>query len=485
MHRYESLVRLVQDWIEAGVLKGGDRLPSIRQMSAQSGFSPMTVQHSYGILESEGLVRSSPRSGYYVSALGERMTAFSRLEMIAEKPTRPVAVSASLQTLFDAWERHRISGFCSLQMSPDLHPAKELGAFLTRAVREEARNPLRPASGENAHYVRDFVRRRALLLGGRCSASDVVLTISGQIALDLGLSVTTEPGDVVIVEAPTSFQVSSTIRRRGLKALEVYSHPVSGVDPGQFEYLVSKNRIAACVLSGTHHSPTGVSYGDEALRRIVEVARQRKIPILEDCALADFHFGPKRPNTLKSFDEDDIVMQYGDMSSVLGQRYGIGWIIGKRFGERLNEQRYLTPQPLGDTVAAVAGYMQNHSFERHLRRARATLEGRVRRGLNLISHRFPKACSLSRPNGGYLCWMRITPMSDSIGLAEKAVAQRTGVLPGPLFSVTGSFRNFIAVNLSYPLDRDREGELAWLGGQVGGAEAGAIGRDARDPVGLC
>ena len=66
MKRYEALAEEIAQSIRTGVMKPGDRLPSVRQSSANRGVSPSTVFEAYYLLEARGLVRARERSGYYV-----------------------------------------------------------------------------------------------------------------------------------------------------------------------------------------------------------------------------------------------------------------------------------------------------------------------------------------------------------------------------------------------------------------------------------
>ena len=74
MSRYQSLALDIEKLIGDGVLRAGDRLPSVRQACRIHRMSPVTVLQAYYLLESRGLVEARPKSGYYVKArLGARL----------------------------------------------------------------------------------------------------------------------------------------------------------------------------------------------------------------------------------------------------------------------------------------------------------------------------------------------------------------------------------------------------------------------------
>src|SRR5690606_32880819 len=81
MKRYEKLAQDIAALIKSGVLAPGDRAPSVRHASKTYGVSPSTVQQAYFLLENRGLIRSRPKSGFFVC----------RQPRVAEEPPEPVA----------------------------------------------------------------------------------------------------------------------------------------------------------------------------------------------------------------------------------------------------------------------------------------------------------------------------------------------------------------------------------------------------------
>src|SRR5689334_1963040 len=94
MKRYAALAADIAASIHNGLLKPGDRLPSVRQASASRHVSPATVFEAYYLLEAQGLVRSRPRSGYYVVDRPRRLPAEPDTASTPDSQARPVEISA-------------------------------------------------------------------------------------------------------------------------------------------------------------------------------------------------------------------------------------------------------------------------------------------------------------------------------------------------------------------------------------------------------
>lgn len=468
MHKYEEVVQKIQEWIGTGVLKPGERLPSIRQMSVQSGCSAVTVQHAYIILESDGLIEARPRSGFYVARNSRSFGAFPLADDESLEPHGGMAEDqAILLGVAADWRKTNASGFGQMVISPDLLPSARLNIHLSRALREETHRPGHMKPFEGSLQLRQLISKRCAQRGMSVSATDIIITATARHALELALGAVTEPGDVVLVESPSSPPLFSSLHRRGLRMLEIYSHPTFGIDLDQFRYLLDHNPVKACVLMPVHHFPTGASYSAETMQGIVQLATERDVPIVENDSYGELTHGRLPVPSLKRFDTSDAVLQFGSFFDTLGPRYGLGWVITRRFQATLLQQSFADDPLLSESAVqtAIVEYISQRSFDRHLRKVREQLAQRMRRGLGLVSQRFPATCAVSRPTGGFMCWIRSPSTFNSLA-AAKAAVQGFSFSPGPLFSGNGSFRNFIGLNFSSPWDLQQEGHLEMLADMV-------------------
>src|SRR5690606_2911855 len=100
-HLYERLAEEFAAAIERGALRPGERLPSVRGLSAKRGISPATVVQAYAALEHRGLIEPRSRSGYYVRRRLHVSIAAPEVREIARKPRR-VSVASAILDLFYA-----------------------------------------------------------------------------------------------------------------------------------------------------------------------------------------------------------------------------------------------------------------------------------------------------------------------------------------------------------------------------------------------
>jgi DNA-binding transcriptional MocR family regulator len=446
-YRYNTVVEFIRKRIEAGTLKVGDRLPSIRQLSVMTGFSTVTVHHGYELLESHGYCVARPRSGFYLARIPPQSGDFPET---AEAAAEPVVVESFPQALLLASQRQSLLAFGSPHPSSDLYDCTELDRALRRVLRGSTR--ARSDAAEGDAELRMQIAKRAAQRGVLCRYQNIVATSSGMQAFNLCLDAFTEPGDVILVESPSYFPTLSGIKRRNLRVIEIYSHPRSGTDPEQFEYLVKNNNIKVALLMANHHFPTGVTYSDDALQRIVQAAQKHGVTIIENDMLGELSHSKTNAASLKQFDAHDTVLQFSSFEYSLAPEYGIGWVVAGKHARRLVAASYLGGYMTHDwrMQRAVADYLASRSQDRNLRRLCETLAQRMERGLQLLADALPRDCSITRPTGGFTCWVRAPQRFSSSNAVATLQRAETSILPGPVFSAAGSFDNFFALNLSFP-----------------------------------
>lgn len=465
MHRYQIVTRTIRDWIEQGTLKPSERVPSVREMSSLAGFSQITIRHAYALLESEGIITARPRSGYYVAKPGrmlaelpDPLNELSRDARHSKNDERP-----QLRKLLGSWTDMEVEGFANIYPSRDLMPNRELYSCLVRVLRQEAYRGFTP--GDSTFVLRDLITKRATKRGVLTNIENITLVSSPGMAFDLCLDMLVEPGDTVMIESPTDIRLLSSLRRRKLQMVEIYSNPRSGIDPEQFGYLLDNNPIKVCLLTPVNHSPTGTLCSGETMLRIVSKATDKGVRIIENDLFGELSFGPEPARSLKAFDPGQAVLQVGSFAATLGYRFETSWILHHQTNDMLRQNDLHQAFAGGETTiaAAIADYLRSNSYERHLRRLRDRLETRVLQGLALMSKGFPQNCSASRPRGGFTCWVRGSSRFDAIGAAMSAARRGIRLAPGPLYSAVHAHNNFIAMNLSSPWDEQWKEKLDFVG----------------------
>jgi len=464
MKRYEALAADIAASIRNGLLKPGDRLPSVRQASTSRHVSPATVFEAYYLLEAQGLVRSRPRSGYYVAANPRVLPLEPEETSRPDSEARPVAISDMVFAILRAAMSRDVVPLGSAFPSPLLFPLGRLGRVLANTATHmdpwSTVDDLTPGSLD----LRRQIALRYLLDGVQISPDDIVVTNGAMEALNLCLSAVCKPGDAVVVESPCFYVCLQALERLGLHAIEVATDPREGIDLGALEAALVRHKPGACWVMTNFQNPLGSAMSDDKKRALVELVTRYEVPLIEDDVYNELYFGTRRPALTKSFDEAGWVLHCSSFSKTLAPGYRVGWVSAGRFGNRLVQQKLTASLATSIPVQlALARYLERGSYERHLRGLRATLEAQRDEYTDAIASTFPAGTRVSRPGGGYFLWVELPPGTDSLSLRQHAMAAGISLAPGPMFSAGGGFRNFLRINFGHPFGSRAASALEQVG----------------------
>lgn len=463
MSRYQQLAEQTEALILNGVLRPGDRLPSVRQACRIHDVSPITVTQAYYILEGRGLIEARPKSGYFVRArLGQNL---SEPEM-----THPVGGSTQLQVsdfifqILDSVRDPSVVPLGSSFPSPYLYPLDKLGRFLANAARKfdplATVTDLPPGNEE----LRRQLALRYLAQGATVSPQEIVITSGAMEGLNLCLQAVTQPGDLIAIESPTFYAGLQASERLGLKVIEIPSHPREGVSLSALEDTLRHHPIKACLFMLNFANPTGSRVSDENKKALLELLRRYDVPLIEDDVYNELYFGPQAPLCSKAEDKTGLVMHVSSFSKCLAPGYRIGWVAAGRYASRIQRQKLSLS--LATTVPvqiALAEYLKHGGLENHLRHLRQTLALQEVEMVQAVERHFPTGTKLARPQGGYFLWLELPPHVDTLLLHQQALERGISIAPGPIFSAKREFKNYLRLNFGHPDSQRLDAAMATLG----------------------
>jgi DNA-binding transcriptional MocR family regulator len=379
VHLYEQVADWISGLIERGTLRPGERIPSVRRLSSQQKVSISTVLQAYFLLENWGLIEARPQSGFYVRLYRRDLPSEPK---ISDPPltAQPVSIGDLVSQVFEAARDPGIIPLGAACPSPELFPTLRLNRILASVARREGylinTYDFPPGNLE----LRRQIARRSLEWGCSLSAEDIVTTYGCMEALNLCLRAVAQPGDTIAVESPTYFGVLQAIESLKMKALEISTHPRTGISLEALEGAIKRHRVRACVVMANFHNPLGSCMPDENKKQLVELLTRREIPLIEDDIYGDLYFGTIRPKAAKAFDRQGLVLLCSSFSKTLAPGYRVGWMVPGRFKRQVERLKFMTtaggarlPQ------MAIAEFLQNGGYDHYLRRIRKAYAGQVQR----------------------------------------------------------------------------------------------------------
>ncbi len=452
-HLYVEIAERISSLISHRTFRPGDRIPSVRELSRQFRVSITTVTQAYRTLEDQGLIEARPQSGYYVKISPLRMLSTPRLREQLPVPCAVTSDQLVMKVLKDT-RNPALVQFGAGVPNPEHIPTGKLtritGAMGRRHYRLANTYDIPPG----CELLRTEVSRRAITAGCVLSPDDIVTTCGAQEAITLALRATCRPGDTVAIESPLFYGILQAIELLGLKALELPTHPDTGMDLDALSQAVSHHRISAVIVCPNFQNPLGHVMPDNRKRDLVRLLAEREIPLIEDDIYGDLSFTNERPRAVKSYDVSGSVLLCSSVSKTLAPGYRVGWIAPGRYQSEIERLKMATniASPTLPQLA-VADFLAHGGYDHHLRRIRRLYSGFAQAMSEAVARYFPDGTRANRPTGGYFLWVELPRGIDGIELHREAIRSGISIAPGPIFSPSNRYRNFIRLNYT-----------AWFGG---------------------
>lgn len=447
---YDHVYDLIVEQIRAGSLRAGDRLPSLRRMSRQLKVSIATVMQGYMNLEREGFISARPQSGFFVNA-GRGQSARLPSASSPKAIVRDIKLSSVVLELLRQSRRPGSAPLGPANPASELLPARALSRLVHRVAARDPAAAVDYTEPAGHQELRRQIAYRASTTGMVVDPEQVIVTNGASEALAVALKSVTRPGDTIAVESPTYFLLLQLIEDLGLKAIEVPSDPVNGLNLDAFEDIVSRFPVAALMCVVNFNNPYGSLMPDASKERLVDLANRRGIRVIEDDIYGDIHFGPYRPRPLKSFDREGNVVLCSSFSKTLAPGFRVGWLVADRDREEMLSRKH-NASIAGTSVTqmAIAEFLASGGYDRHLRHLRRALKQQVDRMRDELARVLPAATRISQPQGGFVLWVELPRGVDSGQLFHRCLDNGVNILPGAIFSPTRKFRNCIRISCGHP-----------------------------------
>ena len=447
---YEKIASNLEANINNGIMKDGEKLPSVRQMSAELGVSASTIFKAYYDIEAKGLIEARPKSGYYVRKLND--IKFKRI------PKQPYTIPCKVSTqsiIGEVTKNQHDPSFLSISSAmphQSLLPANQLRKSLQKVMLEEWEDSLNYEPNKGNYILRAEICKLALSWGRSFSPDEIMITNGCMEAFSLALRAITKPGDAIALETPAYFRMVQLLEQLGLKIVEI---PVGECDQQYLKNLeeaVDKFDIKAFLVISNFNNPTGICLSDALKKKIVNLAGVKGFPIIEDDVYGELYFGNNRPVSFKTFDKNDSVIYCASFSKVVAPGFRIGWSFPGKYLQRMEELK--SSGSYGNSSISqrvMAHYLQKGRYSFHLKKMRKSLKCLRNSYINAIKDNFPNYVKVNCPPGNFLLWIELPEGFDAYKLFRSAVEQKINIAPGQIFSASGSHENFFRLSYGQPL----------------------------------
>ena len=396
-----------------------------------------------------------------------RHTTGDSLELENRFASRAAHMKPSeIRSLFAVASRPDIVSLAGGMPNLSALPMDMMAEVVRELVATNGTEALQYGSGQGHPLLREQICEVMALEGIRANPDDVIVTTGSQQALDLISRIFIDPGDVVLVEAPSYVGALGTFSQYQAAPVHVETDNDGMVPAALVEAIksvrASGRKIKFLYLIPNYQNPTGVMLSADRRTQILEICAREEIFIVEDNPYGLLGFDRPSPNAMRAQDSENVIY-LGSFSKTIASGLRVGWaLVPQSIKDKIviaSESSILCPSNF--TQLTISSYLKDQPWRDQI--ASFVDLYRVRRDamLETLEAHFPKEATWTRPGGGFYVWVTLPPEIDTKAMVPKAIVAKVAYVPGSAFYADGFGSWQMRLSYCHPTpERIREGVKA-------------------------
>ncbi len=379
--------------------------------------------------------------------------------------------ASEIRSLFAVASRPEIVSLAGGMPNLSALPMEMMASVVNQLILTNGAEALQYGSGQGHPKLREQICEVMALEGIRANPDDVVVTTGSQQALDLISRIFIDPGDVVLVEAPSYVGALGTFRQYEAQVVHVALDD-QGLVPNALREAIASVRAAGrkikfLYLIPNYQNPTGVLLPADRRTEILDICREESIFVVEDNPYGLLGFDRPSPNAMRAEDSENVIY-LGSFSKTIAAGLRVGWaLVPPSLKEKIviaSESSILCPSNF--TQLTISNYLADQPWRDQIASFVELYKVRRDAMLESLEQYFPSSATWTKPGGGFYVWVNLPPEIDTKLMVPKAIVAKVAYVPGTAFYADGFGSWAMRLSYCHPTpDRIREGVKA-LGGVV-------------------
>lgn len=360
-------------------------------------------------------------------------------------------------------------------LAPEAFPVAELITASEQTLREDGSLALQYGPQQGYGPLIDYLRAKTERDEGLAlDRQHLTITAGCAGALDAIARLFTQPGDAILVEAPTYSDTLHLFRDHHLRLFQVPMDEEGLIVEATAQRLEKLRRAGErpkfIYTIANFQNPTGVTLGIERRRQLIALARIYDVRIIEDDVYRDLCYEGEMPPSLFALDEPrETVIRVGSFSKILAPGLRLGWVTAApQIIERMTNCGLRSMGGGANPFAAhvVAAFCTRGLLEPHIARLREIYRARRDAALTALARSMPPGVTWTHPRGGFFVW--VTLPAPLLARQVIVAAEQRGVtcLPGDLFFAESGGERNLRLAFSYLSPEDIGQGIAALGDAI-------------------
>ncbi|MFD1030177.1 aminotransferase-like domain-containing protein [Metaplanococcus flavidus] len=357
---------------------------------------------------------------------------------------------SEMRLILSSSERPELISFAGGLPASELFPIEELKEASQAVLTDHGASSLQYSSTEGYVPLRQAVMERMEAIGIETDLQQVMITSGSQQAIDLTGRVFLDEGDTVICESPTYLAAINAFNVYHANIVDVEMDE-DGMKMDALEKCLQQNPQAKFIYTiPDFQNPTGRTLKLERRKRMIELANQFDVLILEDNPYGAIRFSGAPIPPIKQFDTEGRVIYLSSFSKIFAPGLRLGWICAEKdILEKyagFKESADMHSDGLAQRITAK--YMELYDLDGHIETIQAVYGERCATMLDCIAEYFPKNVSYNKPDGGLFLWVELPDSVNAGDIALKCLENNVAFVPGAPFYVRGAQTNTMRLNFS-------------------------------------
>jgi len=443
----DKIEAAIAEMISTGIVKPGQKVPSLRKTSQLYNVSVTPVAEAYKELEQLGILQGRPKSGYVV--ITDDLSPLDSLERGSEDGTPSPADHSEDLCEFSYVNRCQYC-FDRPSIAPGLFSGADAAYHISRNLKLFPNLvDIEPGSYDD-HALTEALSRFMLSYNLVCHSDDIVICSNEMPGpFSMALECCTQPGDTIILTSPCAKIHIEAARARGHQVLCVHSYPGTGIDLDELNRCILGNPGVKCLLlTACNQGPMGSRMPDEAKERLASICCKHQITIVEDDCFGHLNYDGKRPKPLKSFAPDNVIY-LSSLTKALLPGIRLNWACpGKHKAAFLRCRNRADAAPAALLQNGIASLLNSRQFRKKLDALNQKLGDELSVIMDVLFRNFPEHTAVSMPKGGIGIWVQLPHNMSALRLQEKAAENGIRIAIGNEFSSCGGYADCFSINFS-------------------------------------
>jgi 2-aminoadipate transaminase len=368
-------------------------------------------------------------------------------------------VASEIRALFSVAARPEIVSLAGGSPNVSALPLDVVGAMIGDLIATQGATALQYCTAQGDAGLRERICDVMALEEIRAHPDEVVVTVGSQQALDLMARIFIDPGDVILVEAPSYVGALGAFAAYQVDVVHVAMDD-DGLIPEALEEAIRRTAAAGrrakfLYTVPNFQNPAGVTLAAGRRHRILDICRRVGLLVVEDNPYGLLGFDSEPIRALRADDADGVVY-LGTFSKTFAAGVRVGWAVAP---PAIRDKLILAAESAvlchsSFSQLTVREYLNTQPWREQIKHFREVYQDRRDATLSALSAMMPAECRWTRPGGGFYVWLRLPDGINSKAMLPRAIASRVAYVPGTGFYADGSGGQYARLCYSLP-DPDR------------------------------